>query len=420
MTIRVAIETLGCKLNQAESESLARQFVLAGCQIVGASEKADVFILNTCTVTHIADRKARQSLRAARRLSPQGLIVATGCYANRSAAEIEAIEGIDLVVPHEEKLKLPAIIRQRINLENNTKSFENNARTRAFVKAQDGCNRRCAYCIVPLVRGREKSLPADEIIAEIAARVAEGYKEVVLTGTEIGSYSSDGLDIKGLLERVLIETRIERIRISSLQPYEITSELLPLWKNPRLCPHFHISVQSGSDRVLESMKRRYSVSSYAKAVSMIREVLPDAAVTTDIIVGFPGETDDDFQQSGVFCRRMGFARIHVFPFSPRPGTAAADMPGQIGARLKKERSVKMLALAKESTRVFLLRFMGGTMEVLWEQQSDNGVWSGYTPNYIRVYARSDQYLTNVLTAARLVTLYRDGYWGEISNLEKNE
>jgi threonylcarbamoyladenosine tRNA methylthiotransferase MtaB len=196
--------------------------------------------------------------------------------------------------------------------------------------------------------------------------------------------------------------------------------LLPLWKNPRLCPHFHISVQSGSDRVLESMKRRYSVSSYAKAVSMIREVLPDAAVTTDIIVGFPGETDDDFQQSGVFCRRMGFARIHVFPFSPRPGTAAADMPGQIGARLKKERSVKMLALAKESTRVFLLRFMGGTMEVLWEQQSDNGVWSGYTPNYIRVYARSDQYLTNVLTAARLVKLYRDGYWGEISNLEKNE
>ena len=443
--IRVAIETLGCKLNQAESETLARQFVSAGCRIVGADEMADVYILNTCTVTHIADRKARQSLRAARRRNPQALVVATGCYVERSAEDMRGLAELDVVVKNEDKGRLPEIFAERLNLCESTNREEQHShpesarlrrnegsgrhispylgessleretalRTRAFIKAQDGCNRRCAYCIVPLVRGREKSLPADEVISEIAARVAEGYKEVVLTGTEIGSYSSEGLDIKGLLERILDETRVERLRISSLQPCEITTGLLSLWKNPRLCPHFHISLQSGSDRVLESMKRGYCVSGYAKAVSMIREVLPHAAITTDIIVGFPGETDDEFQETVDFCRRMGFVRIHVFPF-PRPGTVAADMLGQIEARIKKERSAKMLALTKESAREFISRFVGGTFEVLWEQQSNSGIWSGYTADYIRVYARSERDMTNILTAARLLKLYRDGVWGEIS------
>jgi threonylcarbamoyladenosine tRNA methylthiotransferase MtaB len=418
--IRVAIETLGCKLNQSESETLARQFVSAGCQVVGTDEETDVYILNTCTVTHIADHKCRQSLRSARRSSPHALIIATGCYINRSAAEIEAIESVDLIVPNEEKLRLIDIIGQRITLAEGSKGLDSSIRTRAFIKAQDGCNHRCSYCIVPLVRGREKSLPADEIMAEIDARVAGGFKEVVLTGTEIGSYSLDGLDIKGLLERILAETKIERLRISSLQPYEITAELLELWKNPRLCPHFHISLQSGADSVLIRMNRGYSVSGYAKTLAMIRETLPDAAITTDIIVGFPGETDAEFQQTVDFCQKMGFARIHVFSYSARPGTAAADMPGQVDARLKKERSAKMLALAKESAGVFRSRFLNKTMEVLWEQKSEAGIWSGYTSNYIRVYTRSERNLINVLNATKLVKLYKDGVWGELMRPEENK
>lgn len=418
--IRVAVETLGCKLNQAESEMLARQLVLAGCQIVGSDEEADVYILNTCTVTHIADRKCRQSLRAARRCSPQALIVATGCYANRSGSELWDIPEIDLILKNEDKGSLSQIVAQRLGASSSADMAETCLRTRAFIKAQDGCNRHCAYCIVPLVRGREKSLPSDVVIAEIQARVADDYKEVVLTGTEIGSYSSSGADIKGLLERILNETRIERLRLSSLQPYEITLELLALWKDSRLCPHFHISLQSGSDSVLERMKRRYLTSNYEESVSLIRELLPEAAITTDVIVGFPGETDVEFQETLDFCRRVGFARIHVFSYSTRPGTAAATMPGQVGAYVKKERSGKMLALAKESAAGFRCGFLDKTLEVLWEQQSKSGIWSGYTSNYIRVYARSEQNLTNVMTETGLVKSYKDGVWGELTNPEEDK
>ena len=413
MSIRVVIETLGCKLNQAESETLARQFILGGCQIVGADEETDVYILNTCTVTHIADRKSRQSLRMARRRSPHALIIATGCYINRSGNEVEALESVNLVVPNEEKPRLVEIVGQRKTLEKGAIVHENSTRTRAFIKAQDGCNRQCAYCIVPLVRGRAKSLPADEVMAEIESRVSERFKEVVLTGTEIGSYSSSGLDIKGLLERILVKTKIERLRVSSLQPYEITPKLLALWKNSRLCPHFHISLQSGSDGVLTRMKRVYSISSYEESISLIRKALPDASITTDVIVGFPGETDAEFQQTADFCRRMSFARVHVFTFSPRPGTAAATMSDQVDARVKKERSAKMLALAKESAREFRSYFIGQILEVLWEQESEAGIWSGYTANYIRLYTSSKKDLTNVLTATKLLKLYRDGVWGGI-------
>jgi len=418
--IRVAIETLGCKLNQAESETLARQLAAAGCQVVSPGEMADAYILNTCTVTHIADRKSRHLLRMAKRINPAVFTVATGCCANRVESELWALRDLDLIVKNEDKGSLSEIIAQRLGATGSAARIESSLRTRAFIKAQDGCNRCCAYCIVPLVRGREKSLPADKVIAEIDARVAEGYKEVVLTGTEIGSYSSDGLDIKELLERILNETEIERLRVSSLQPYEIIPALLALWKSPRLCPHFHISLQSGADNVLTRMKRGYSASDYAKALAMIRAELPEAVITTDVIVGFPGETDAEFQETVDFCRRMGFARIHVFAFSPRPGTAAATMPGQVDARVKKERSAKMLVLAKESAGEFRSRFSGKTMDVLWEQKSETSIWSGYTPNYIRVYTRSTRDLTNIMTETRLVKLYRDGVWGELTHPEENK
>jgi threonylcarbamoyladenosine tRNA methylthiotransferase MtaB len=245
--------------------------------------------------------------------------------------------------------------------------------------------------------------------------VADGVREVVLTGTEIGAYHSHGVNLTGLLKRVLAETGVTRLRLSSLQPQEIATELLELWKDHRLCPHFHLSLQSGSDSVLQRMKRRYTLADYQRAVASIRKAVPDAAMTTDVIAGFPGETEAEFEESYDFCRQTDFARIHVFPYSRRPGTEAAEMPGQVSDGVKRERVQKMLALAGESASSFRQRFLGSTMTVLWEQKS-GGVWSGYTANYIKVYVRSSEDLANQLIPVKLESIYKDGVWGIWSDL----
>ncbi len=416
--IRVALDSLGCKLNQAETELLARQLAAAGYQLVSPVDEADVYILNTCTVTHIADSKSRHRLRLAHRRNPDALLVATGCYAQRAPQELTQIEGVSLVVGNNEKPYLPQLLAEAGRIgspvsiqEDSTINHYTGFRTRALVKVQDGCNSFCSYCIVPLVRGREKSLPVDQVVAEVRYRVAQGYKEVVLTGVKIGSYSYDGVNLKGLLEHILIETGVERLRLSSLQPQEISPELIGLWRNQRLCPHFHLSLQSGSNEVLSRMKRSYSLNDYEESVALIRTLLPQAAITTDVMVGFPGETDQEFDESYNFCRRMEFARIHVFSYSPRQGTQAARLPNQIRDKVKKERSQKMLALAKESAQNFSQRFLGRTMTVLFEQQS-NGIWSGHTDNYIKVYTKSSADLTNKLLPLKLVDVRSDGVWGK--------
>ena len=239
------------------------------------------------------------------------------------------------------------------------------------------------------------------IINEIRQRAVEGYQEVVLTGTRVGAYSFSGVDLKGLLERILDETTISRVRLSSLQPQEISLELIKLWKNNRLCPHFHLSLQSGSARVLERMKRHYTPEDYRKVVNLIRLEVPSVAITTDVIVGFPGETDKEFEESLEFCRRIGFARIHVFSYSPRSGTEAAKMAGQVPDKVKKERSLKMLALAEESACKFRESFAGMSLDVLWEKQTDDGDWTGITGNYIRVYTKSDDNLSNKLLSTEV-------------------
>ncbi len=284
-------------------------------------------------------------------------------------------------------------------------------RTRAFIKVQDGCHSFCSYCIVPLVRGKERSVPIEQIVAEARDRVSIGYREVVLTGTKIGSYADNGVNLTGLLERILGETDVSRLRVSSLQPQEISAELVGLWRDERLCRHFHLALQSGSDSVLERMKRRYSVNDYQQAIALIRDAVPEAAITTDIIVGFPGETDEEFERSYDFCQQMEFARIHVFPYSPRRETEAARMPQPVVEKVKKQRSELMLALAKESSQNFSQKFLGKTMTVLWEKQSGDGVWSGLTDNYIKVYTTSDEDLTNKLLPVKLVEVYGDGVWG---------
>jgi len=416
--MKVALDTLGCKLNQAETELLARQLAEAGYRLVSPADEADVYILNTCTVTHIADSKSRHRLRLAHRRNPDARLVATGCYAQRAPGELTQIEGVDLVLGNDEKPYLLRLLEESGRLDspgcvqgNPTISPHAGFKTRAFIKVQDGCNSFCSYCIVPLVRGREKSTPVDQVVAEVRHRIVNGYKEVVLTGVKIGSYDSDGINLKGLLEHILAETDVARLRLSSLQPQEISPELIGLWHDERLCRHFHLSLQSGSDGVLSRMKRHYSVSDYRRSISLIRTLVPEAAITTDIIVGFPGETSAEFEQSYDFCRQMEFARIHVFSYSPRQGTEAAQIPGKVTDSAKTQRNQNLRALAEECTENYSQRFLGKTMPVLWEKQT-GGIWSGLTDNYIKVYSKSDRDLANKLIPVKLVEVRGDRVWGE--------
>jgi threonylcarbamoyladenosine tRNA methylthiotransferase MtaB len=371
-----------------------------------SGDEADVLIVNTCSVTHGADRKARQQLRLLRKLNPRAVIVVTGCYAEWAGAALKEYCA-DMVVGNLEKTSLPQLIEDEITsltCRDSIKENERPERTRSFIKIQDGCRNFCSYCIVPLLRSEVYSRGMDEIIGEIKDRVKEGYKDVVLTGTEIGSYDHDGAGLEQLLIRILNETGIERLHLSSLQPQHFTQSLLDLWRDPRLVRHFHMALQCGSDSVLKRMKRRYNTSRYGSAVQMIRELAPDASVTTDVIVGFPGETDEEFQQGYNFCSRMQFSAMHVFVYSSRPGTLAAELPGRVSEKVKKERSLLMLDLGARSAERYAGLFIGQTRSVLWENEvrPGSGVYQGLTDNYLRVYALGKKDLTNTISDATLV------------------
>lgn len=417
--LKVAFHTLGCKLNQAESELLAWQFAEAGYHVVSGNG-ADIYVLNTCTVTHIADRKSRHLLRLWRKRNPAALIIATGCYAERAPEELAQV-GADLVVGNEQKLCLLDELKDVPVPATHCSAGQFVAggvsRVRSFIKIQDGCNDYCAYCIVPQVRGSEHCLPMADVVEGVRKRVAAGYKEVVLTGTKIGDYKHDGANLRQLIEHVLAATGVERLHPSSLQPQDISKELLNLWQDPRLCRHFHLALQSGSDAVLRRMRRHYSVDDYRQAVSLIRKAVPDVAITTDIMVGFPGEGVEAFEESYHFCKEIDFANIHVFSYSSRPGTSAAGMSGHVDDRLKKERSLRMLELAQHSAHKFCQRFLGQRMTVLWENEvtPGSGVYSGLSHNYVRVFAQSSEPLNNKFRPVRLVRLHNKGLWGEITD-----
>ena len=416
-----AIETHGCKLNQADSLVLAREFAEAGLTQVREDRPADVYVVNSCTVTHVADRKARQSLRAARRRNPEATIVATGCYAERSPELLRAMAEIDLVFGNVDKARLVEqvvewrgenVVPCAVGDEADYISPQV-GRTRAMVKIQEGCNQVCAYCIVPRVRGRERSIPTDELVGEVSAHVASGYKEVVLTGTQLGSYGFDLADssLVSLIGTILARTDIERLRVSSLQPKEMTDDLLALWDDERLCPHFHMPLQSGSDAVLKRMRRRYTADEYADTVRRIRGRIPHASVTADAIVGFPDESDKDFQDTYEVCERIGFADMHVFPYSVRPGTSAAHYDSQVAAPVKRERMSALLALAETQAREFRQSSVGMERPVLWESQAVHDsvlYWTGLTDNYIRVRAQSGVNLLNEITPAKLTEVNDDG------------
>lgn len=401
----VAIHTLGCKLNQAESERIGRALAESGYAVTGG-DRADILVLNTCTVTHVADRKSRHMVRMLRKNNPHALIAVTGCYAERDAGALSDC-GADIVAGNEKKMELLQIIKGKLHqinlISQGSAPIEQLDRVRSFIKIQDGCRNYCSYCIVPLVRRQVCCVPVDDVIAEVGSRVDDGYKEVVLTGTEIGAYRYEQVDLADLIERILKRTAIQRLHLSSLQPQQITADLIDLWQDRRLCRHFHIALQSGSEAVLKRMRRRYNVNEYRKAVNNIRKKIPEAAVTTDIVVGFPGESQAEFEESYVFGKEMEFAAIHVFAYSPRPDTFAASMPGRVSEKVKKERSLRMLDLAAVSAENFSARFMGQTRDVLWENEvkKGTGVYSGLTDNYIRVYTRSRVDISNTILRAKM-------------------
>ena len=418
----VCLETHGCKLNQADTQVLAREFVEAGYALTSQEEPADVYVLNTCTVTHVADRKARQAVRAAKRRNPNVTVVATGCYAERAPGDLRTMPEVDFVVGNADKETLVAMLEDVSQGPDTACAIGDDRvlqpllrmRSRAMIKIQEGCDQVCAYCIVPKVRGRERSVPLHQIVDAANSYGEAGCKEIFLTGTQLGSYGFDlpGVDITSLVQSLIVETDVPRIRISSLQPQDISDELLGLWANPRLCPHFHVPLQSGSDAVLKRMRRRYLASEFLETVGRIRDAVPDVAITADVIAGFPGESEADFQRTVETCRSSELASIHFFPYSIRPGTSAAFFEGQIDPKVKAERISQLSAVAHDLSHEFKSGFLGHSRAVLWERQMNgdeqgNRVWSGLTDNYIRVRTSSRADLTNRILPSELTAINGD-------------
>jgi threonylcarbamoyladenosine tRNA methylthiotransferase MtaB len=413
--MRVAFSNLGCKLNQAELENLARQFSAAGHQVVGSSLEADLHVVNTCTVTHRAARDSRKTARRGARRNTRLKTVLTGCYVESDPEEAAALAGVDLVVPNAEKEELlervhdafPALqpcnaVSEALDVPYVPLEFGN---ARALVKIEDGCNMSCAFCIIPRTRGRQRSREPATVVEEVGRLAAAGYGEVVITGVQISSYRSGETGLFELTRRLLRETSVPRLRLTSIAPWEFDARLLDLFEaksrgGARLCRHFHLSLQSGCDATLRRMRRPYTATRFARLVERIRRRVPGSAITTDVIVGFPGETDDEFERSLGFAAEMGFARLHAFPYSERPGTAAAGLTDKIEPPVIRRRMDRMLAVARNSAAAFARSQLGETVSVLWEDRRDE-LWRGTSDNYLRVTAHSPAPLARRLTGARI-------------------
>jgi threonylcarbamoyladenosine tRNA methylthiotransferase MtaB len=418
----VSVLTLGCKLNQSDSEAIARTLAGEGVRVVDRPARgAAAFVINTCSVTHVADRKARHLVRLARRLSPEAQVVLTGCYAETAPADVATLTGADIVLRNVDKPSIAPRILERLAESGDPiggcpTPVRNPLRTRAFIKIQEGCDELCAFCIVPYTRGREVSVPIENVVRQVQAREAEGVLEVVLTGTQLGNYGRDlgwpreEQGPRPLLAELLAQTSIPRIRLSSLQAQDISPALVDLWRDQRLCPHFHIPLQSGSDAVLAPMRRRYTAAQYREAIALVRERIPDVAITTDVIAGFPGETDAGSEGTAALCEETRFAAMHCFPYSRRPHTGADRMKGHLPPPTKRARLERLLDIADRSSERFRESYVGRALPVLWEQHS-GGLWEGLTPNYIRVYSDADAPLENRILPAHLLGLHGEGMLG---------
>ncbi len=432
--MNVYLDSLGCRLNQSEVETLTRQCAVAGHAIVGDPIQADVCILNTCAVTAGAERKSRRRIRALARANPGARIAVVGCYATLTPEKCAQLPGVAWIILNAEKEQTVKIVEpvhsitpaaqspipnpQFPNPQFPNPQFPNpQLRTRAFIKVQDGCDNHCTYCIVRSLRGPSRSRPVADVVAEVQMLVEEaGCQEAVLTGVNLGSYGRDLGETNGLhalIVALLAHTDLPRLRLSSLEPWDLDEGFFGLWENPRLCRQFHLPLQSGCDATLRRMGRPISTGQFARLVEAARAAIPDLAVTSDIIVGFPGEDEAAFRASYDFVAGIEFARLHVFPYSMRPGTAAAHLPNQVPRAVRRTRAHAMRDLGHEQASRFRRRFVGREMRVLWEHCRSDGSWPGLTDNYLRVVTETECDLHNRLTDTRLLASQNGHLVGEV-------
>lgn len=398
--MKVHLKALGCRLNEAELEQWSHSFRAAGHSMVTAAPDADVVILNTCAVTQEASAKSRRLLNRLYRENPAAKLVVSGCYASLQATEVANTLGVDLVVPNAEKDQLPTKVMETFALpvmpaiaaEPGENSLFMRGRHRAFIKIQDGCRYRCTFCIVTVARGEERSRTEASIIEEINQLTRQGVQEVVLTGVHVGGYGSDLVDssLYTLVQRILAETDMPRIRFASVEPWDLPEDFFALFSNPRLMPHMHLPIQSGADSVLRRMARRCKTTEFAQLVRQARAAIPNFNVTTDIIVGFPGETEAEWQETLSFVERIGFGHVHIFTYSPRAGTKAAGLANPVAETVKKQRSQALHQLAEQAQQNWLAQQLGQQVTVLWErhrEQAGELIYTGYTPNYCKVITK---------------------------------
>lgn len=418
MNKKIAFITLGCKVNLYDTEAMAELFTEKGYEVVDFEEYADVYLINTCTVTNLGDKKSRQMIRRAKRINPNSVVVATGCYAQVASEEVAKIEGINIVIGTKNRSEIVETVENYVaenGVVNNVsdimgeKEFEPlqisrlTNRTRAYIKIQEGCNRYCTYCIIPYARGPIRSRKPEEVIEEVKKLAENGFKEVVLTGIHVASYGLDlgNITLADIIEKVHFVNGIERIRFSSMEPLAIDDDFVArMAKLPKVCDHYHLSLQSGCNRTLKRMNRKYNAEQYAEACERLRNAFPNVAITTDIIVGFPDETEEDFKESLAFAKKMKLDKIHTFPYSPKKGTPAAKMKNQISGDVKSQRSKEMIALSDKMNIDFLNNNIGKTVPVLFEDM-ENGFWQGHTTNYIKVLVKSDENLNNKIVDVKL-------------------
>lgn len=409
---KAASFALGCKVNQYESEAIAELFAEKGYEIVGIDEEADVYVINTCTVTNFGDKKSRQLIRKVKRQNENAIVAVVGCYAQTAPKELMEIAGVNLVIGTKDRAQIVEMVEQydRANgVENHVSDIMKERvfeplsiqklanRTRAYLKIQDGCSQYCSYCIIPYARGPIRSREPQEVVAEVKRLAENGFKEVVLTGIHVASYGKDRRDtsLLDILKQVHEVEGIERIRFSSIEPNVVTEEFAQTMATlPKVCDHFHLSLQSGCDKTLKEMNRKYDTEKYRQAAATLRKYLPKVALTTDIIVGFPGETEEDFRESYAFAEEIGFAKIHVFPYSPKRGTPAAARKDQLLNAVKAERSHTLIQLSDRMAADFLADAVGTDAEVLYERAVGEGIYEGHTTNYMKVHGRSEVDLTN--------------------------
>jgi len=412
----VAAITLGCKVNQYDTEAILRDFAAIGFNICSHKAQADVYLINTCTVTNMSDKKSRQMINMARQMNPNAVVVAYGCYAQVEPEALRKIDGVSLVIGTEDKARVAEIVAAQLEMGVvPSTSMPPSKRTRAYLKIQDGCDQFCSYCIVPYARGSVKSRPINELVSEARELVAVGCKEIVLTGIQIASYGKDFTDgnITELIRPLSTLHGLKRLRLGSLDPSIVTDDFInALEKTSIICDHFHLSLQSGCNITLKKMNRKYTTTEYVAAADKLRQSFPQSTLTTDIIVGFPGESNEDFAESMDFVKKMGFFRVHVFPYSPKKGTPAADMPHQIGQSLKKQRSQQMRDLANKLNLITYQQYLRKTVPVLFESKV-NGYWEGHSTQYLTIRVKSKLGLENNIVAVDLKHI-KDGIaYGEV-------